>query len=57
MWQMELLERQAALELTLFPGIKFLCATLPAEIFYWGFLFLKSSPRDIFVSRSALKGQ
>jgi hypothetical protein len=37
-------------------GIKSLRATLLTEIFYWGFLFLKDSPRDVFISRSALKG-
>jgi hypothetical protein len=37
-------------------GIKPLRATLPAEIFYWGFQFLKSSLREVFISRSALKG-
>jgi hypothetical protein len=30
---------------------------LPAEIFYWGFSFLKGSLRDVFISRSPLKGQ
>jgi hypothetical protein len=37
-------------------GIKSLRATLPAEIFIWGFKFLKGSLRDVFISRSALKG-
>jgi hypothetical protein len=38
-------------------GIKSLRATLPAGIFYWGFLFLKDSVRDVFISRLALKGR
>jgi hypothetical protein len=29
---------------------------LPAEIFFWGFLFLNSSLRDVFLSSLALKG-
>jgi hypothetical protein len=36
--------------------IKSLGATPPDENFYCGFLFLKGSLRDVFISRSALKG-
>jgi hypothetical protein len=44
-------------KLTIFNArIKSLRATLPAEIFYWGFQFLNGSLRDVFISRSALKG-
>jgi hypothetical protein len=37
-------------------GIKSLRATLPAEIFYWYFNFLKGSLRDVFINRSVFKG-
>jgi hypothetical protein len=37
-------------------GIKSLRATLPAETFLLGISFLKGSLRDVFISRSALKG-
>jgi hypothetical protein len=37
-------------------GMKSLRVTLPAEIFYWDFEFLKGSLRDVFTSRSALQG-
>jgi hypothetical protein len=29
---------------------------LPAEIFYWGFSFLKGSLHNVFISCSVLKG-
>jgi hypothetical protein len=37
-------------------GIKFLRAKLPAEFFYSEFYFLNVSLRNVFISRSALKG-